>query len=170
MPVVPFNRHEAVKVTRNVRILGCIWQLYLTLISTDFPFIQPQCLPKRILSTKWPNTIHIMNHQNLTPYIFTFFIRRLFWLFILKCCSFCSKLELSPPHSMPGDRKSGQNLDPADQWLAPGWHPDDHGTVAFFRRSWWRSWGKRVVCMITFVFKWYRSEYFSSSNLHENQL
>ena len=29
--VVPFNRHEAVKVTRNVGILGCIWQLYLTL-------------------------------------------------------------------------------------------------------------------------------------------
>ena len=29
--VVPFNRHEAVKVTRNVEILGCIWQLFLTL-------------------------------------------------------------------------------------------------------------------------------------------
>ena len=148
--VLPFNRHETVKVTRNVGILGCIWQLYLTLNFKWFSIVQQQGLPNRILSKKWPNTIHIMTHQNLTPSMFTFIFRHLFWFSIPECCSFCSKLELSPPHSMPGDRKSGQNLDPADQWLAPGRYPDDHGTVAFMRWCWWRWWWNLVVCMITF--------------------
>ena len=94
--------------------------------------------------TLWPIKI-------LRPSCLLFLFRHLFWFSILDCCSFCSKLELSPPHSMPGDRKSGQNLDPADQWLAPRWHPDDHGMVAFFRRSWRRWWWKLVVSLITFV-------------------
>ena len=132
--VLPFNRHETVKVTRNVGILGCIWQLYLTLNFKWFSIVQQQGLPNRILSKKWPNTIHIMTHQNLTPSMFTFIFRHLFWFSIPECCSFCSKLELSPPHSMPGDRKSGQNMDPD---RCNDWHQED--ILMIMAR--WRLWG-----------------------------
>ena len=43
---VPFNCHEIVKMTRRVKILGCLWQLYLTLDLNWFSFSTTRLPPK----------------------------------------------------------------------------------------------------------------------------
>ena len=95
---VPLNFHEIVKMTRRVKILGCLWQLDLTLNSNWFSISTTRLPLKPDYLTIWPksNGTHVMTLKLPTPSIFTFRWHHLFSFSILECCSFCSKLELTP--------------------------------------------------------------------------